>query len=123
MDFSNYSFASSPNFIGKTVRDRLCLKAVRQQTCLALTPNEIHPEFLYVKNFINPNNPDAKWRSTGILGFSPSDRTNINSYLQYLKSQKLIDVHGFTLNQNLIGSRSRLYLGLFNESLHQLNFT
>jgi hypothetical protein len=53
-------------------------------------------------------------RQLGIIGLTPSGRTNATDYLTYLKSSSVISKVAYTLEKNLVGSKSTLKLGYFN---------
>jgi hypothetical protein len=105
--------------------DRVCIKAAIDKTCF--NPNvaggENGFEFLYVDGFTNPALPAQTFKPYGIMGLAPTNRTQLGTFLQYLVKKGAINSNAFTLNQNLIGSKSNLQLGYFNNAFHMLNYT
>ena len=68
-------------------------------------------------------NPGVTYKSDGILGMSPTGRTRLRPYGQYLAQSGLIGSNSFTLEQHLVGSVSNLTFGRFDTKLHLLNYT
>jgi len=63
-------------------------------------------------------------RQVGLIGLTPSGRTNATDYLTYLKSSGAITKQAYTLEKNLVGSKSTLKLGYFNKDIKaQMNYT
>jgi hypothetical protein len=50
-------------------------------------------------------------RQSGIIGLTPSGRNGTTDYLTYLKSSGVITKVAYSLEQDAIGSKSRLTLG------------
>jgi len=63
------------------------------------------------------------FKQKGILGLSPTNRTELNGYTEYLYNASMISTRAYTCNMNLIGSRSRILFGYFNESYHILDYS